>query len=136
MGVKSYSSAGEKVPRFKSQFFESGEIITRIGTGSLGGKALGLAFIKDTLTSKIDPSNYGNITVNIPTLAVIATDSFDRFMQINNLYEIDFSEMPDDRIAHAFQNAELPPELNGDLRRLIADVRTPLAIRSSSLLED
>jgi hypothetical protein len=136
MGVKSYSSAGEKVPRFKSQFFESGEIITRIGTGSLGGKALGLAFIKETLTSKIDPSNYGNITVNIPTLAVIATDSFDRFMQINNLYEIDFSEMPDDRIAHAFQNAELPPELNGDLRRLIADVRTPLAIRSSSLLED
>ncbi|HDS01753.1 MAG TPA: hypothetical protein ENO22_05935 [candidate division Zixibacteria bacterium] len=136
MSVKSYSAAGEKVPPFKKQFFESGEVITRIGTGSLGGKALGLAFIKDTLASKINPSDYDNITVNIPTLAVIATDFFDRFMQINNLYDTNFEEMPDDRIAHAFQNAELPPELNGDLRRLIADVHTPLAIRSSSLLED
>jgi hypothetical protein len=136
MGAKAYSEAGAKVPRFKRQFFESGEVITRIGTGSLGGKALGLAFIKDTLTSKLNPSDYGNITINIPTLAVIATDFFDRFMQINDLYDIGLSDMPDDRIAHAFQNAELPPELNGDLRRLIADVRTPLAIRSSSLLED
>ncbi len=136
MSVKPYSAAGEKVPRFRRKFFNSDDIITRIGTGSLGGKALGLAFIREELKSRVDLSKYPNLTLNIPTLAVIATDFFDSFMKLNNLYDIAYSDLPDDRIAHAFQNASLPAELNGDLRALISDVHKPLAIRSSSLLED
>ena len=69
-------------------------------------------------------------------MAVIATDSFDRFIAQNGLAELPFDEMSDDRIAHAFQKGDLPFELLGDLRALIVQVKTPLAIRSSSLLED
>ena len=69
-------------------------------------------------------------------MAVIATDCFDQFIAQNCLAELPFEEMPDDRIAHAFQKCDLPVELLGDLRALIVQVNTPLAIRSSSLLED
>jgi len=136
MKHETYSEAAKQVPRFKRKFFDSSDVIMRIGTGSLGGKALGLAFIKDIITTKFDSSEFPDIKVNIPTLAVIATDFFDDFMRENKLYEIATSDRPDDRIAHAFQNSELPAPLLGDLRALIAGVKTPLAIRSSSLLED
>lgn len=69
-------------------------------------------------------------------MAVIATVCFDRFIAQNRLAELPFEEMSDDRIAHAFQKGDLPVELLGDLRALIVQVKTPLAIRSSSLLED
>jgi Pyruvate phosphate dikinase, AMP/ATP-binding domain len=131
-----YSEAAKRVPRFKRKFFDSAEAIMRIGGGSLGGKALGLAFIKDIIATKFDSNKYPDIKVNIPTLAVIATDFFDNFMQENDLFEIAYSDRPDDRIAHAFQKASLPAPLLGDLRALIAGVKTPLAVRSSSLLED
>ncbi len=136
MGSKPYSQAAEKVPRFRRNFFDPENRITRIGTGSLGGKALGLAFIHEAITSKFADSSATGIKIDIPHFSVIATDHFDTFMQENNLYDIALSNEPDDRIAHAFQNAELPARLIGDLRRLITDVHTPLAVRSSSLLED
>ncbi len=136
MDKRFYSAAGEKVAPFKRKFFDSEEVLTRIGRGSLGGKALGLAFIKDIIASKLNHDDYPDISVNIPTLTVIATDHFDTFIQQNDLYEIAHSDMPDDRIAHAFQKAQLPVELLGDLRMLISKVHSPLAIRSSSLLED
>ena len=69
-------------------------------------------------------------------MAVISTDYFDEFIPQNRLDELDLEGMSDDRIGLAFQKAELPVELLGDLRALISQVTTPLAIRSSSLLED
>ena len=76
------------------------------------------------------------IRVGIPPFTVITTDFFDRFMEMNALYPIALSGDPDDRIAHHFLKGELPPDLTGDLRHLIAHTHSPLAIRSSGLLED
>ena len=126
-----------KVPIFRRSRDGSREIISRIGGGSLGGKASGLAFIKDVLFQNLDMQEFPDFTINIPSLTVIGTDFFDIFMRENNLYDIAYSEdAPDDRIAHAFQKAKLSMELTGDLRSIISQINTPLAIRSSSLLED
>ncbi len=124
------------IPQFNRRFFDSDERLTCIGAGSLGGKAQGLAFIRQTLISEFNPDAFTGIEVNIPTMTVICADVFDTFMARNDLYEIAYSNLPDDRIAYAFQNAHLPTEIVGDLRALITQVRTPLAIRSSSMLED
>ncbi len=125
-----------EIPRFDRDLFGSEEKFTRIGSGGIGGKASGLAFIKDALVKQIDTGQFNNIAVNIPTLTVIGTDVFDLFMERNDLYETAYSDMPDDRIAHVFQRGEFPAEFCGDLRGLIEKVHAPLAVRSSSLLED
>jgi hypothetical protein len=125
-----------KLTRFERHFFTGKEKFTYIGSGSIGGKAQGLARMKDLIESRISPRFEPQIAVNIPTLTVIATDSFDSFMKQNDLFEIALSDSRDDLISHAFQRAELPPQLVGDLRALTAQVHTPLAIRSSSMLED
>lgn len=126
----------DKLPRFDRNFFGSEEVLSYIGSGHIGGKASGLAFIKNFLTEHFQGQPFSGVTVGIPRLAVIATDVFDNFMKQNSLYETANSDSPDDRIAHAFQKAELPAEIVGDLRALISSVSAPLAIRSSSLLED
>jgi len=107
-----------------------------IGTGSLGGKAQGLAFIQEHLATAFNSNEFPHIEIEIPALATICTDVFDDFMAQNDLYEIATSEMSDDRIAHAFQKAELPFEVLGYLRSLVSWHNSPLAVRSSSLLED
>ncbi len=125
-----------ELPVFDRKFWDGTFRCTQIGSGSLGGKANGLVFIKDLLAKRIDPKSFPDVDVNVPTMAVIATDCFDQFIAQNRLSELPFEEMPDGRIAHAFQKCDLPVELLGDLRALIVQVKTPLAIRSSSLLED
>ena len=95
------------------------------GSGALGGKASGLVFIKDLLAKEIDPASFSDIDINVPTMAVIATDCFDQFIAQNHLAKLPVEEMPDDRIAHAFQKGDLPVELLGDLRALIVQVKTP-----------
>jgi phosphoenolpyruvate synthase/pyruvate phosphate dikinase len=114
----------------------SNEQLTFIGSGSSGGKAQGLAFINDILTSEFISGDFHGVHVGIPTMSVIRSDVFDAFMKRNDLFEIAFSDLPDERIAHAFQKASLPTEILGDLRALATRVDTPLAIRSSSILED
>ena len=124
------------LPSFDRHFWNSAVPFTQIGTGELGGKASGLAFARDLLASKIADSDFPGFEINVPTMAVIATDCFDQFIDRNQLAELSFDEMPDDRIGLAFEQADLPTEMLGDLRALITQVKTPLAIRSSSLLED
>jgi hypothetical protein len=102
----------------------------------MGGKAQGLIDIDKVLKNDINAEMYSNITVDIPAMTVIRSDVFDAFMKQNKLDEIAFSDATDDRIAHAFQKASLPFEILGDLRSLITQVNTPLAVRSSSMLED
>ena len=125
-----------ELPAFDRKFWDGNLRCTQIGTGSRGGKAGGLVFIKDLLARQIDPALFPGIKISVPTMAVIATDFFDQFLTQNRLADLPFGEMPDARIAHAFQKADLPMELLGDLRALTLQVKTPLAIRSSSLLED
>jgi hypothetical protein len=136
MSKKIKHSYLERLTPFDRNFFTGREKFTYIGSGSLGGKAQGLAYMKEVLETRVAPKFLPDIHVTIPTLTVIGTDFFDLFVKQNNLHEIAFSDMRDDLIAHAFQRAELPAQLVGDLRALIAQVHTPLAIRSSSMLED
>jgi len=124
------------LPAFDRNFWDGTFRFTQLGTGALGGKASSLVFIKDLLAGAIDQAIYSGVEVNVPTMAVVATDCFDEFIQRNRLTELDFDELPDDRIGLAFQRADLPVELLGDLRALSQQVKSPLAVRSSSLLED
>ena len=124
------------LPVFDRNFWDGTFRFTRIGTGSLGGKAGNLVFIKDLLAQTVGAGQFPGFEVTVPTMAVIATDCFDEFIQRNRLDELPVENLSDDRIGHAFQQAGLPVELLGDLRALSLQVKTPLAIRSSSLLED
>jgi hypothetical protein len=130
------ASGGGRVPRFGRQFFQSAAPITRIGDGELGGKAHGLVLIRDLLASQFDASRFASIDVYVPKMVVLTTEIFDVFMDRNDLTETALSDLPDDRITTAFLAAELPYDVVGDLRSLVEQVRTPLAVRSSSLLED
>jgi hypothetical protein len=129
-------SAATELPVFDRHFWDGAFRFTRIGSGSLGGKASGLAFIKDFLSQGIDPNKFPDFEISVPTMAVISTDFFDQFLVENHLNDLKFDEMSDDQIGRNFQRADLPVELLGDLRALVVQVKTPLAIRSSTLLED
>jgi hypothetical protein len=130
-----YSSSSD-IPVFDPRSYGSEERFARIGDGELGGKATGLAFIKNFLATALEPKRFPGIEVAIPTSTVVTTQMFDAFMDRNGLHDIAFSDPSDDRIAHAFQEADLPVEMVDDLKALIDRVRVPLAVRSSSLLED
>lgn len=121
---------------FKREFFDSDRRLTWIGSGSIGGKAKGLVSISDVLASEFNRGQFPEIEVNIPAFAVIRTDVFDAFIERNDLKGVANSDAGDDVIAHEFQRATIPAEILGDLRGLIEKVHTPLAVRSSSLLED
>ncbi|MFB3908327.1 MAG: PEP/pyruvate-binding domain-containing protein [Candidatus Eisenbacteria bacterium] len=123
-------------PPFDRHFLDSREDFTIIGTGDLGGKATGLAVVKRMLTEGKASRLFPEIEVAIPKTIVIATDVFDAFLEENRLREIALSDEPDDRIALAFQHGSLSASIVGDLKALMDSLRQPLAIRSSSLLED
>jgi hypothetical protein len=136
MEPQSSNQSSANLTSFDSKLLTPNGSIPIIGSGSLGGKAQGLVLIREALISNLDPAEFPGITIDIPQMAVIGTDVFDTFIHQNNLEEIAYSDLPDDRISHAFQRAELPFEVLGTLRALVDQVHTPLAIRSSSLLED
>jgi hypothetical protein len=130
-------SRDRAVPRFERVFFESGEPFMRIGGGDYGGKAWGLVGARDGLDAQLDPDGFPHVKIEIPTTTVLTTEIFDAFMERNDLYETAFSGAPDERIAHAFQRGDFPVEHVGDLRALVDQTAgRPLAVRSSSLLED
>ncbi len=127
----------DKLTPFDRRFTDFSGVFSYIGSGWIGGKAQGLAFIKDSLLSRMNGQDFPDFTVRIPTMTVMATDVFDAFMKQNNLYEIAYSsESSNEQIAHAFQRANLPPDIVGDLRALAVSIHAPLAVRSSSLFED
>ncbi|MDR1407357.1 MAG: phosphoenolpyruvate synthase [Tannerella sp.] len=107
----------------------------RIGEGSLGGKGRGLAFI-DAMIKRNPSLDRERFTVRIPKTVVLCTDIFDLFMETNALYPVALSDADDEVILRHFQQAELPGEVNADLKAFIDVVERPLAVRSSSLLED
>jgi len=127
---------GAVVPRFDRSFLGGEHSFTRIGSGALGGKASGLLRVREEILNRLHPDEFPYIEVAVPTAAVLTTEFFDAFIKRNHLEEPALSDLPDDRLAHAFQRAELPAEVVGDLRALVSAVHSPLAVRSSSLLED
>lgn len=137
MRKKSYSPHRNALTRFDRHFHsKDADRFTYMGSGELGGKAHGLARVKGIVDSKLRNLHGPDLTVTIPSLAVVTTDFFDLFMKENDLYEIAYSGERDETIALAFQKASLPVTLVGDLRALVEEVHYPLAVRSSSLLED
>jgi Pyruvate phosphate dikinase, AMP/ATP-binding domain len=122
--------------RFNRNFLDPDTPVSCIGDGDLGGKAQNLVFIREALRSELDWSKFAGISIDIPSLAVIRSDVFDRFMQSNHLYDIVNSDLSDSRMAYEFQKADLPFEILGDLRAIVDQEHNPMAVRSSSLLED
>ncbi len=131
-------SATEKhtIPDFTRGTWEAGEIISRIGTGEIGGKGSGLLLLARELLDGLDHEDFPEFRITIPRLVVLGTGVFQSFMDLNDLWDVALSGASDARIANAFSRASLPPEVLGDLRDFISQVDTPLAVRSSSLLED
>lgn len=120
---------------YQKDRFDEYSNFARIGNGSLGGKGRGLAFM-GTMVKRYPKLEHSNFRVNIPRTVVICTDVFDEFMEVNNLYPIALSDLPDNEILAAFERAELPEHVVSDLMALFEVVRHPIAVRSSSLLED
>ena len=108
----------------------------RIGDGSLGGKARGIAFIDHILKRHQEFQSFDNAEIRIPKTLVLCTDIFDRFMEENNLYPIALSDAPDEEILEAFLQGQLPDTLRDDVSAFCKVVDNPIAVRSSSLLED
>lgn len=121
---------------FKKERFDHYSNFARIGQGSLGGKGRGLAFIDSIIKKYPICDNFGGATLSIPRTIVLCTDIFDEFMEENNLYPTALSDIPDEQILSAFLEANLPRYLKEDFLALFEVVDKPLAIRSSSLLED
>lgn len=121
---------------FRKDRFDHYSNFARIGEGSLGGKGRGLAFIDHIIKQNPVCDNFYGITITIPRTVVLCTDVFDRFMAENNLYPIALSDAPDAEILSHFLKARLPESVIDDLRALYEVIDRPLAIRSSSLLED
>jgi hypothetical protein len=124
------------IPQRKYSRFDDSKTFDYIGNGELGGKAAGLVQIQEIFEAEILDNEFENLNIAIPKMTVLRTDVFDEFMKQNDLYPIALSAIDDVFIAQAFQKASLPPIFLGDLRNLISKADTPLAIRSSSLLED
>jgi len=108
----------------------------RIGEGSLGGKGRGLAFLDRIVKRHPELNQYEGVQVMIPKTVVLCTDFFDEFMEKNNLYPIALSDAPDEEILQHFLRAQLPDSLIADFFTFFDAVKSPIAVRSSSLLED
>ncbi len=124
------------VAEFSPKTFEGGGGIVRIGTGSLGGKGRGLAFVNSLITMYGLESRFPGTRVFVPPTAILATGVFDRFMESSDLESYALREDDDEKITRAFLSAEMPADAVDSLWTFLHWVRYPLAVRSSSLLED
>ena len=124
------------VLKFDQKLFDNTTPFVKIGSGSIGGKARGLAFV-DFLLSKSDiAERFPGVFITVPNTIVLATDIFDFFLEQNNLDAVINEHHPGTRMAEIFQKAKLPDYVIQDLRVIVEKLEGPLAVRSSSLLED
>lgn len=121
---------------FQKENYDKWSNFARIGEGSLGGKGRGLAFIDQIIKRHPVCDDFEGVQITIPHTVVVCTDIFDEFMDSNCLYKIALSDAPDEEILKAFLAAKLPEEVIADFEAFFDVVRRPLAVRSSSLLED
>ncbi|MFN2115507.1 MAG: PEP/pyruvate-binding domain-containing protein, partial [Anaerolineae bacterium] len=125
-----------QVEDFDAESFGPDTAFVRIGSGSLGGKGRGLAFMHELLSRGNVGEDLEDVEVFVPHSAVIGTDVFDRFMDVGDLREFALREQDDRAILERFMSEDLPPDTVADLRAYLDVVREPIAVRSSSLLED
>ena len=124
------------IAKFDKNNFDEYLVFSRIGDGSIGGKARGLAFINSIIKKNRIFNKFPGIIITIPRTVVLSTDIFDDFMEENDLYKIGMSDISDDQILDRFVQAKLPSRVYQDLYAFISVVKNPIAIRSSSKLED
>jgi len=124
------------IAQFNRENFDEYLTFTRIGSGSLGGKARGLAFLDSLIKRNNLQNKYPNVLIRIPKTLVLTTEIFDEFMEENDLYKIALSDSSDEEILDAFLEAEIPIRIQEDLLTFIKIIKNPVAVRSSSLLED
>jgi hypothetical protein len=129
------SSAGVVVD-YSARTFEGGAGVVRIGRGSLGGKGRGLAFVNALINKYRLEHRFPGVRIFVPPTAVLTTGVFDRFMESSGLLPFALQETDDERITEAFLDADLPADASESLWNFLQWVRYPLAVRSSSLLED
>lgn len=136
--IASYRESKGKgiIAAFDRERFDEYAYFSRIGEGSIGGKARGLAFINNLIRQTQLPAKYPNVSISIPRSVVISTQFFDEFMEANNLYKIGNSDREDDEILQYFMKGVLSPQLMDDLWAVISVMQSPIAVRSSSKLED
>ncbi|MGD9083787.1 MAG: PEP/pyruvate-binding domain-containing protein [Desulfobacterales bacterium] len=125
------------ITEFDFNHFDPDADFTKIGKGSLGGKARGLAFMSTRLKNSPElQTKFKNVTIAVPKTIVVSTDEFDAFISENNLGEIANEDYRDPEIMRLFTDARIPRLLGRDLKQYLKHARYPLAVRSSSLLED
>jgi len=124
------------IAKFDRNTFDEYKFFARIGEGSIGGKARGLAFINQVIKDYNLFHKFDDVIISIPRTVVISTELFDEFMESNNLYGIALQDVDDEVVLDAFVSAKLPERLKIDLRKVISVFKRPLAVRSSSKLED
>ncbi len=121
---------------FDKDRFDEFSNFVRIGEGSIGGKGRSIAFMDNIVKDHVELNEYANTLVRIPRTVVLCTDIFDEFMETNDLYPIALSDKSDDEILRYFLKASLPERLIEDFMAFLDVVKAPIAVRSSSLLED
>ena len=125
------------ITEFDSDHFDPDADFSKIGKGSLGGKARGLAFMSTRLKNSPEfLKKFKAVNISVPKTLVVSTEAFDSFISENNLRDVASAEFSDAEIIRLFTNAQVPEWLKLDLEQYLNHVRYPLAVRSSSLLED
>ncbi len=136
--IKAYRSQRGRntIALFNKERFDELSFFTRIGSGSLGGKGRGLAFISMIVKEHGLAEKYPEMYISIPRTIVLTTELFDLFMESNGLYNEVTKDYTDREITQIFLDAKFPEELKENLRAILKVLRAPIAVRSSSLLED
>ncbi len=124
------------IAKFNADSYDEYVIFSRIGDGSIGGKARGLAFINTVIKQNRLFNRFEGVQITIPRTVVVTTEIFDEFMESNDLYPFALSDREDEEILQHFVEARLPGKFREDLRAFLAITRNPVAVRSSSKLED
>ncbi len=124
------------IAMFDRKRFDEYRFFSRIGNGSIGGKARGLAFINTLIKDNHIYDKYPNVVVAIPRTVVISTEFYDEFIESNNLFKVGVSDIPDEQILIHFVNGTLSQRLIDDLEVMVNIMKHPIAVRSSSKLED
>ncbi len=130
------SKARGIIAGFDRSKFDEYLFFSRIGEGSLGGKARGLAFMASVLKKENLNSKYPGVLISVPPTVVLSTDVFEEFMQLNDLYSIALSDKSDEEILEHFIHSKFPDKIRDDLYAIASVAQNPIAVRSSSKLED
>ncbi|MCK5153420.1 MAG: phosphoenolpyruvate synthase, partial [Spirochaetales bacterium] len=124
------------IAEFSNNRFDELTFFSRIGSGSLGGKGRGLAFVDQQLKKYEITHKFNNVIISIPRTIVLTTEVFDEFMMANDLYDIALADNEDTLILDSFLAAKFPKQIISNLDTILGNIKQPIAIRSSSLLED